>query len=232
MSGFGIAFDLDHTLCLDHKIEVRVGVELLAQSARSSGKACDSPEAERRVVAALEAFRTGHCSLDQALREHLGDEQVAATFRQAVVERAAEFVTPLPGAPELLETLVRMGYALAILTNGWSPLQEEKARLIGFPGTVLVSERLGVQKPAPAAFDALVRSFALPPEHISFVGDDPVGDVDGARRAGLTSVWLDRGERSFPSELPPPRLRIERLEELPLLLAQGGKHSAPEDGRP
>lgn len=221
MNAFAVAFDLDHTLCYDNRVELRVGVELLAESAHGREVEYDATEARRRVESALETYRSGRCSLEEALRSTLGDESVVEKFRAAVTERAAALVEPLPGARELFATLRRAGYAPAILTNGWSPLQEAKARAIGFTGTVLVSETLGARKPERAAFDALVRHFALPPERIFYVGDDPTGDVDGARRAGLLEVWLDRGEHRYPPELPPPRLRIERLEQLPALLAQG-----------
>ena len=47
-------------------------------------------------------------------------------------------------------------------------------------------------------------------------GDDPVADVEGARRAGMQPVWLNRGgARAWPPELRPPALTISSLAEVP-----------------
>jgi putative hydrolase of the HAD superfamily len=109
-----------------------------------------------------------------------------------------------------------------LLTNGWSPLQEEKARLIGFAGPVFVSERIGVRKPAAEAFGYLAKHFELPFGKIWYVGDDPAADCGGARALGMTTVWFDWEHRSYPEDLPKPDHVIHRLSELPGLLVASG----------
>jgi len=44
-----------------------------------------------------------------------------------------------------------------------------------------------------------------------------VADVEGARRAGVTPVWLNRSGRAWPL-VPPPPLTVRDLAELAELL--------------
>jgi putative hydrolase of the HAD superfamily len=45
------------------------------------------------------------------------------------------------------------------------------------------------------------------------VGDDAVADVEGARAAGITPVWINRSGEPWPRESQPP-LTIRSLAEL------------------
>jgi putative hydrolase of the HAD superfamily len=46
------------------------------------------------------------------------------------------------------------------------------------------------------------------------VGDDAVADVEGARRAGVTPVWLNRRGKDWPAAASPPPLTVRTLAEL------------------
>jgi putative hydrolase of the HAD superfamily len=50
------------------------------------------------------------------------------------------------------------------------------------------------------------------------VGDDVVADVEGARRAGVTPVWLNRAGQRWPVAVSPPPLTVQTLLELAQLL--------------
>jgi len=143
---------------------------------------------------------------------------VARRFREIVLQRAPEFVQPLPGLHEMLAALDGLGITYAILTNGWSPLQEEKARLVDFKAPVFVSERIGYSKPSQRAFEVLGRAFDLPAEAVWYVGDDPRIDCAGARNAGMTAVWFDWEGNAYDRSLAPPNHVIHALEVLPKLL--------------
>jgi putative hydrolase of the HAD superfamily len=47
------------------------------------------------------------------------------------------------------------------------------------------------------------------------IGDTPQTDVQGARRAGLQAVWLNRGHRDWPGNLARPDAVIDELGQLP-----------------
>jgi FMN phosphatase YigB (HAD superfamily) len=229
-SKYAVGFDFDHTLGLDNKLERTVALELLASYATAQGATYDPVAAETAVDGALAAYRSGGIKVEVAIAGFLerfvsvhgaASLDAASGFRDAVLARIKEFVTPVDGARELLAQLNSAGVPVAILSNGWSPLQEEKARMIGFSGPVFVSERINVLKPAPAAFGYLIAHFERAPVDIFFVGDDPVADCGGARSAGLRSVWFDWERKDYPSDVAEPDAVIHTLLELPALLSQG-----------
>jgi len=51
-------------------------------------------------------------------------------------------------------------------------------------------------------------------------GDTPETDVQGAQRAGLRAVWLNRDHRQWPGNLARPDAVIKDLGQLPGVLRQ------------
>lgn len=217
----GIGFDLDHTLAIDNKLErvafLRLLENLLAEGGRAQGTLSDEIDG---IDELLMRQRHGDFSIDDAVRRFVGAHGVepAGThvewFRRTAVGMVDDFVVPLPGVGPTLDALQRRGIPVAVLTNGWSPMQQRKAQRAGFGGPVLVSSEIGVQKPAAASFEILLHTLGTPSEESWFVGDDPRSDVAGARAAGMRSVWIDWEKRTYPAELPPPTRTIHDFGEL------------------
>lgn len=217
-----VGFDFDHTLGLDHGLERRAFV-LLAEALGSPIALQDKPEAAR-LDALLVRFRHAELTLDETVaafvaglhRPPAPDAAHGAHYRELCYRLVDELVEPLPGAPELLAELADSGVATAILTNGWSPLQEKKiARALGhFPGAVLVSDTLGVLKPKDAAFEQLCSALGRPRAEVWYVGDNPVIDIAGARAAGLRAAWFDWEGQGYPDGLEAPHARIHALLDL------------------
>ena len=46
-----------------------------------------------------------------------------------------------------------------------------------------------------------------------FVGDNPLADIDGAKRFGMKAAWIRRG-RQYPNHLQPPDHIIDRVSEV------------------
>jgi putative hydrolase of the HAD superfamily len=144
-------------------------------------------------------------------------------YRQICYGLVDEMVRPLEGAAEVIATLADAGIPTAILTNGWSPLQQLKiARAIGeFPGPILVSDQLGTPKPSDAAFARLAQALDTPRADIWYVGDNPAVDIVGAHAAGMRAAWFNWEGHTYPSEFPPPDAQLERLTDLlPLILTR------------
>ena len=221
-----VGFDFDHTLGLDNKLERTTALDMLADFAKAKGLTYDLAAADAAIDAVLATYRSGKQSVEIAIGGFFErfapagsatlDE--AQRFRDIVVERAPAYVTPVDGALAMLQSLDSAGIRYAILTNGWSPLQEEKARIISFNGSVYVSERIGALKPSARAFGMLVEHFELPAERIYYVGDDPETDCAGAAAAGLVPVWFDWESRSYGAGLAAPAHTIHALADLPGLL--------------
>ena len=225
-STIAIGFDFDHTLGVDNKLERTVALEMLQTLARSHDITYDVAAAETTIDEVLAGYRNSDQAVEAAIAgffERFAPSgsavmDSAGDFRDNVVARVAEFVTPLPGAQELLAELDAQGVRYALLTNGWSPLQEEKARLIGFRGSVFVSERVSARKPAREAFDLLAKHFDAAPADVWYVGDDPLSDIAGAADYGMTTVWYDWEGLAYPAGIARPSYTISALGELPALL--------------
>ncbi|MEA2785357.1 MAG: pyrimidine 5-nucleotidase, partial [Candidatus Eremiobacteraeota bacterium] len=141
-----------------------------------------------------------------------------ARWQQHCYDLVDELVRPLDGASELLATLRVHAIPAAILTNGWTPLQQKKiARALGDAALampILVSDAIGAVKPERAAFDALVAALAVPRERVWYVGDNARGDVRGALDAGLRAVWFNWENQRYPQDFPTPTLIVTALREL------------------
>jgi putative hydrolase of the HAD superfamily len=127
-------------------------------------------------------------------------------------------VVPLPEVGRTLDVLKQRGIAIAVLTNGWNPMQCAKAQRAGFTDPVLVSSEIGVQKPASAAFEILLRVLGTAPEESWYVGDDPRSDVAAAQAAGMRGVWMNWERKEYPPDLNPPAHTIYGFPELLRLL--------------
>src|ERR1700688_2850864 len=214
-----VGLDFDHTLGVDNKLERVVGVDIAEGLAQTRGVPFDRDAAGKIFDEALAATRLSGLPIETAIEGALlraagpgsENEDEITRFRDEVIERAPQFVQPLPGAKEMLAALDGLGVRYAILTNGWSPFQEEKARLIGFRAPVYVSERIGARKPSREAFAFLGKQFELPLEAIWYLGNDAIVNDAGAREARLTAVSYDWEDRPYPADIPPPSFVIHAL---------------------
>ena len=217
----GIGFDIDHTLAIDNRLErvalLRLLEFVLARGGRALGTLADEIES---IDALLARQRNGEFSIDEAVRRFVSehglepDRSFVETFRANAVEMVEEFVVPLPGVKRMLETLRRRGIAVAVLSNGWNPLQARKAAQAGFAGPVLVSSEVGKRKPEAGAFELLAARLGTPADETWYVGDEPRIDIAGAQGAGMGAIWIDWEQKEYPHDLAPPQHTIRTFDEL------------------
>ncbi|WP_108652658.1 HAD-IA family hydrolase [Dongshaea marina] len=121
-------------------------------------------------------------------------------------------------SPATLSLLKALGerWPLAALTNGNLPL--EKTVLQGCFSHVVQAGRGLRMKPEPDLFEQLADELKLEPSQILHIGDHPLTDVEGARRAGYLSGWLNLAGRPSPQLTTLPDLEISDLEDLRVLL--------------
>jgi len=217
-----IGFDFDHTLGVDNGLERKA----LYAYANDLGRPQDPHDdgMRKRFEAVLADFRAGTISMDDMIARFArtigaGATTVAAArWQQHCYDLVDELVRPLDGAHELLATLRARGIRTAVLTNGWTPLQQKKiARALGDAAlgmTILVSDAIHAVKPQREAFDALVAALAVPRERVWYVGDNARGDIGGALAAGLRAVWFNWENQTYPQDLPMPTRTISALREL------------------
>jgi putative hydrolase of the HAD superfamily len=100
---------------------------------------------------------------------------------------------PRPGIKSALEYLKKRGLAMAIVTNGKSPFQERNTRSLSeyvFFDSIFVSESIGIRKPDKAIFHLACESLQAEVSASVFVGDNPIADVEGAKQAGMKTIYV------------------------------------------
>ncbi len=134
----------------------------------------------------------------------------------AVFDEVRNDIDLFPESRPALEALSER-FTLVAVTNGNANLA-----MIGidhlFDGHVN-SAMAGAAKPARPIFDAAVEVGGASRTETVHVGDHPVYDVQGAREAGLRTVWVNRTGARWPAEYEKPDAEVHNVGELVALFA-------------
>ena len=157
----------------------------------------------------------------EGLAARLGADGLAAA-----VERYASPVLSLPpllhpGAAEAVRALAARGVRLGVVSNtGRTPgvvLRRVLARhdLLRHFAALSYSDEVGVRKPATGIFARALADLGVAPGAALHVGDNPLDDVQGARRAGMRAAhYVANGAQPATDA----DLVVAALDELPGLL--------------
>jgi 2-haloacid dehalogenase len=110
-----------------------------------------------------------------------------------------------PDVAEGMRTLARGGLRLVTLTNGAASVGQgllERAGLGDVVEAYLSVDEAGRWKPAPQAYRFAADRTGVPLERMALVAVHP-WDTDGAKRAGMTSAWINRTGGPYPSAFLP-----------------------------
>jgi HAD superfamily hydrolase (TIGR01549 family) len=143
---------------------------------------------------------------------------------RAVVERGKELWSYPPESlqPDVVPALVglRQNYRLGVLANQERWIREAMGRdgIHRYFDVWAVSAEVGVDKPDPALFRYALAEAAAPAERCAMVGDRLDNDILPARKLGMRTVWLLRGEAPddpTPEQLAGSDAQARSLGELP-----------------
>jgi len=141
-------------------------------------------------------------------------EHLYRRFGDPVVWRFYKDVEPV------LRKIRARGITIGVISNWDTRLRtiSEGLGLTGMVDFLVISAEAGVRKPSPGIFRLALEKAGVRPEEAVHVGDLPEEDGEGARRAGLRAILIDRKERVTPVT-PPDHFPVLRgLEDLlPLL---------------
>ncbi len=155
-----------------------------------------------------------HAMLTKLFEEH-GEDVVKADLAMAVFADARNKVELFPDVLPALDSL-RDRVVLGSVSNGFADLKA--IGLAPYFKVSIAAHIFGCAKPDPRIFAAACEALQLPPEEIVFVGDDLLLDVEGAQRAGMQAVWVDR-KNLQPHEVPHSHVRPHAvINELNALL--------------
>lgn len=150
--------------------------------------------------AAMEAFLADVCTMEWNVEQDRGRDWDVAVAELAAVHpdkagliaayhlRWEETVAgPVPGTKAILEDLEARGVPQYAITNFSAPkfllAREAYPELTRFAG-IVVSGEVGLIKPDPAIYRALLEAYRLEPAETLFIDDSPK-NVEGARAVGM-----------------------------------------------
>lgn len=83
---------------------------------------------------------------------------------------------------------------------------------------IVTSDEVRAYKPHISMFRAVCERLDVDPGDTAYVGDRPWADIEGARHAGMTAIWMNRSGASWPEDIEPPSAVVTSLDELVDLL--------------
>lgn len=172
----------------------------------------------------------------EVVRDHSERSHELSFIRQNTLERAAEragvsadFVDTAFAVfdeqrnnvelfPEVLPALeaLRSRFRLIAVTNGNADLQ--RIGIDHFFDAAVTATTAGAAKPAQQIFDTAVAAGGAPASQTLHVGDHALMDVDGGRRAGLMTCWVNRNNADWPEEYERATMDVRDIGELATLL--------------
>ncbi|MDM5279041.1 HAD family hydrolase [Paenibacillus silvae] len=123
-------------------------------------------------------------------------------------------------AREVVQYL-RGKYSIGLITNGQTHIQHGKIDQLVIREDydhIIVSEEAGVKKPDSRIFQMALDHFGLKPEQCLYIGDHPVNDIQGAAKAGMSTIWIKVNQPWREGIEAAPIHTIHQLHELRSLL--------------
>ncbi len=197
-----VIFDWGGTLTPWHEVDVRAG---WAAFARGYGTmACALNDLTARLVAAEDqawhAARHEHRATTQAEILLRAGVQPDSPATGAGLARYWDFWEPHtvthPAVPSMLDALSSAGLRVGVLSNTTWPRDYheglfDRDEVSGFIDAQVYSCEIGVTKPHPDAFHAVLDLLDVSAEEAVFVGDRLHEDIAGAAAVGLRTVYLE-----------------------------------------
>jgi putative hydrolase of the HAD superfamily len=136
---------------------------------------------------------------DSAVMARLGHAELPPTFFQRIEQTFAERASwhIYPDVLPVLEALTGAGIRTAVISNWlWNaPELLHQLELAHHFEALVISARLGYQKPHPRIFLHALEVMRVAPARAIHVGDSLRSDVEGARAVGIQPVLIARERR-------------------------------------
>jgi 2-haloacid dehalogenase len=143
---------------------------------------------------------------------------------EAAVDHVLGGFTSLDVHPDVVpgvRALHEAGLRLVTLSNGSVSVAEALLSGAGVRDRfeqLLSVEEAGIWKPAAGAYSFAAGRCGVDVTDIALVAVHP-WDIDGAARAGLQTVWVNRTGRRYPSYATPPTRTVTSMEQVAGVLA-------------
>jgi HAD superfamily hydrolase (TIGR01549 family) len=151
---------------------------------------------ERRAPYQGEYIENDFPSLTQALVKTLFDVDPTPEQLERLLKLRFESMTGAirvnPGVHDIL-TILQEKFRIALVSNypDSSAIRHsiDQLNLSSYFHAVVVSGDIGHVKPHPKIFDAIVKAMDVEPARCLFVGDNWLGDIQGAKSCGMRAIF-------------------------------------------
>ena len=145
----------------------------------------------------------------------IADEWVEPAFK--IFYQARQQVTLYDDVKPVLDHLIQK-FCLVSLTNGNA--DTVKTGVDHWFEHSISSIEVGESKSEPAIYRYVQKLINIDAHQMVHIGDDPVNDIAGAKKAGIHAVWLNRDEREWPLQGYRPDATINHLHQLPDIISK------------
>lgn len=222
-----IVFDLDHTL-FDRYGTLRETLHAFYQHYRNIiPKEVSLEQFIEKLIETEKQYihydwiRVIHECAKVGIISPMSDEEVKQAVGVIVNKCWPIAAVEYPFTKPTLKRLKEMGYKIGLITNGNHKPQSLKLEMLGLADyfdEIVISGDVGANKPDPAPFRAFAEKIGIDPKEMIYVGDHPLNDVEGSRRAGYTPVWVKTINNWIFEDIKRADYEINTVEELPELL--------------
>lgn len=223
---YAVLFDLDDTLYPERSY-VHSGFRAVAHYLGEVYQV-NVVDAYQRLCESFEHGERGE-NFNVLLR-HLGIPVQVELIRQLVeVYRTHEPELKLYPDAERVLTLLRPGFRLGLLTDGYLTVQRLKVRVLHLVqrfDAIVYTDAWGREhwKPSIMPFESLLERLEVAPHRTVYVGDNPRKDFKGPRQMGMATVRVVRPATEHSGLLPESGyeadFEVNTLDLLPLLLRE------------
>lgn len=175
---------------------------------------------EVSYLSAYKLDRRCHKGVIEAVCFDLGDTLIAE--ETVVRDNSGQAISTevVEDAFEVLETIRKDGYRISLIANADSIDARNvvtNCSLENHFDVIIISEEVGVEKPAREIFEAALEKLKVKAENAIMVGNRIDSDIVGANRIGMKNVWFkwnDRYNETVGKEEDKPDFTIGTLSEL------------------
>ena len=142
---------------------------------------------------------------DDLLFKELKIDGGAERLMKAIRERFHEFSPKVeswvayPDTKPILKALKKRDFKIGMVSNATELLRRvlDNLELTQYFEFIIISDEVGVRKPSKKIFQMAVRAAGTSPNRTIYIGDKLAVDVQGAKKAGMNAVLIDR-DNAFP----------------------------------
>ncbi len=125
-------------------------------------------------------------------------------------------LSPFKEVPEVLKSLKKKDFKLAILSNGTPSLLDELVKsndLENIFDNIFSIEEVGVYKPDSKVYDIPIKQYQIQTTEVAFLSAN-TWDVSGGGNYGYNSIWVNRSNNTFDNLDYVPKHQIKDLSKL------------------